>query len=71
MPFSWLTPDVAMEIGDTLGEVNRTDNVSDMVGGNFMRVRIVIDISQPLCHGRTISFGDNAEGLFPLSKRDF
>ena len=38
LPFSWLTSDVAMEIGDTLGEVIKLDNVSEMIGGNFLRI---------------------------------
>ena len=52
-----------MAIGDTLGEVIRSDNFSEMFGGNFIIVRVAIDISQPLCRGRAISFGDNAEGF--------
>lgn len=62
LPFRLLTPDVALEIGDTLGEVNKSEDSSHMVGGNFMRICVAIDISQPLCCRRTISFGNNVEG---------
>ena len=48
-----------MEIGDTLGEVIKLDNVSGMIGGNFLRIRVAIDTSQPLCRGRSICFDDN------------
>ena len=59
LPLSWLTPNVAMEIGDSLGEVNKTVDISDMVGGNCMRTRVIIDITQPLCRGKIISLGVN------------
>ena len=52
-----------MEIGDTLGEVIKLDNVSGMIGGNFLRIRVAIDTSQPLCHGRSICFDDNIQGF--------
>ena len=38
LPLTCLSPDVAMEIGESLGDVNKSVNVSDMVGGNFMRI---------------------------------
>ena len=63
LPFSWLTSDVAMEIGDTLGEVIKFDNVSEMIGGNFLRIQVAIDTSQPLCRGRSICFDDNIQGF--------
>ena len=59
LPLTCLNPDVAMEIGDSLGDVNKSINVSDMVGGNFMRIWVLIDITRPLCHGRIISLGNN------------
>ena len=48
-----------MEIGDSLGEVNKSVEISDMVGRNFMRIRVIMDITQPLCRGRIIFFGVN------------
>ena len=51
LPFSHLTPETAMDIGQTLGTVVLSEDTSDMMGGNFMRVRVIIDISQPLCRG--------------------
>ena len=38
LPLTCLSPDVAMEIGESLGDVNKSVNVSDRVGGNFMRI---------------------------------
>jgi len=37
------------------------DEQSKMIGGNFLRVRVAIDISQPLCRGRKISIEDGSE----------
>lgn len=47
LPFSLLTPEIAVDIGNSLGEVRRSEDTLDMVGGNFMRVRVAMDISQP------------------------
>ena len=55
LPLSYLTLEVALEIGESLGTVNKSVGISDMVGGNFMRIRVLIDITRPLCHGRIIS----------------
>ena len=46
--FVFLSPDVAISIGETLGDVQRMDEQFEMTGGNFLRVRVAIDISQPL-----------------------
>lgn len=62
LPFSLLSLDVAISIGENLGEVQQMDNQSKMIGGNFLKVRAVIGISQPLCQGRKISFEDDSEG---------
>ena len=45
LPLICLTSNVAMEIGESLGDVNKSVNVSDMVGGNFMQIRVLIDIT--------------------------
>ena len=59
LPLICLTSNVAMEIGESLGDVNKSVNVSDMVGGNFMQIRVLIDITCPLCRSRIISLGTN------------
>ena len=38
-----------MDIAQTLGTVVLYEDTSKMMGGNFMQVRMLIDISQPLC----------------------
>ena len=59
LPLGYLTPEVALEIGESLGTVNKSVALSDMVGGNFIRIRVLFDITRPLCRGRIISLDSN------------
>ena len=54
LPFSFLTPEVAVSIGETLGVVAIPKDRSEIRGGNFMRVRVAIDITKALCRGRRV-----------------
>ena len=40
--------ETTIELGETLGEMS-TDEEKEMVGGDFIRVRVKIDVSKPLC----------------------
>lgn len=60
--FRFLTTEVAISIGETLGVVAIPKNRSEMRGGNFMRVRVVIDITKALCKGRRVSWSLESEG---------
>ena len=62
LPFSFLTTRVAVSIGETLGVVAIPKDRSEMRGGNFMRVRVVIDITKALCRGRHVSWSLESEG---------
>lgn len=62
LPFNLLTLEVAMDIAQTLGTVVLYEDTSKMMGGNFMQVRVLIDISQPLCRDRQVIFEDGLEG---------
>ena len=42
--------------------VDKTTHPSEIIGGSFMRARVVIDVSLPLCRGRLISFNEGEEG---------
>lgn len=57
-----LSPEIAPDIGETLWEVVRMEDTSAMVGGNFLRVRVAIDILHPLCRGRKITYDGRSEG---------
>ena len=67
LPFSHLTEEVAFKLGDTLGTVIRTRDTSDMRGGTFMRVRVSLNILEPIYHGRRVTFGQNSEGWVSFS----
>ena len=43
-----LDPETAIELGETLGEVSTKEVEKEMVGGDFVRVRVKIDVSKPL-----------------------
>ena len=62
LPYSLLTTEVAVHLGESLGEVNVPNDPTEMKGGNLMRVRVTIDIAEPLCRGRRVDFDDDNEG---------
>ena len=51
LPFLLLTKDAALSIGETIGTVTKPKDVGEMKAGSFMRVRVEVDISKPLCRG--------------------
>lgn len=53
--FSYLTNEVALSIGESLGAVTIPKDGSEMTRGNFMRVRVAVDITKALCRGRRVS----------------
>nr|POE89398.1 hypothetical protein CFP56_01758 [Quercus suber] len=52
LPVDRLDIPTAIQIGKTVGMVSELEHESDMIGGDFMRVRVEVDISKPRCHGR-------------------
>lgn len=52
IPVRFLNRKVAEDLCEVVGLVCRMDNVNEMDGGSFMRVRVLIDINTPLCRGR-------------------
>ena len=67
LPFSLLTEEVAFKLGDILGNVIRTRDSSNMKGGTFMRVKVSLNILEPICHGRHVTFRQNSEGWISFS----
>ena len=61
IPFRYMNRRVAEDICAVIGVVDRTTSTDEMEGGSFMHVRILIDISLPLCHGRVLSLEDGGE----------
>lgn len=57
LPFKFMTPKTAEFIGETIGPIIKANDSMEMKGGTFMRVRVRVrvDVTQPLCQGRKIS----------------
>lgn len=50
-----MTRKVAESLCEVIGEFEQTNGAVDEDGGSFFRVKVVADISLPLCRGRTIT----------------
>ena len=54
------TKSVGWSIGATLGEVEKVDaNEKGFCLGKFKRVRVLMDISIPLCRGQKVRLGEH------------
>lgn len=51
-----MTTEVAEKLCDIIGKVVRSIGVETEEGSCFMRVRVKVDIAEPLCRGRLITF---------------
>lgn len=49
IPVRLMSKKVVEEICDTIREVHKLTSVVDEEGGNFIQVRIIVNISLPLC----------------------
>ena len=56
IPIRFMTREVTENICDTVGTVCRSIGGVDEDGGRFMRVKVKLDISLPLCRGRVVTF---------------
>ena len=55
LPTMCQTKEVGMSIGATLGEVEKVDaNGKGFSLGSFLRIRVLLDVSLPLCRGRKV-----------------
>ena len=61
LPLRLLDPETAIELGETLGEVLTDEAKKEMVGGDFVRVRVRIDVSKPLSRGRRVVLDEGTE----------
>ena len=49
LPFPLQTVETAFSIGETIAPVIKPKDLGEILGANFMRVRVVLDVSKPLC----------------------
>lgn len=47
--------------GVLLGQIIPPKDLAECEGENFIRIRVSMDISGPLCHGRLVSLGKDKE----------
>ena len=53
--------EVAENICDIVGEVQKLASAVTDEGGHFIRVRVMIDITLPLCQGRVITLENGSK----------
>ena len=61
IPVRFMNKRVAKGLCEIVGQVCHLQNAPTEDGGSFMRVWVLVDISQPLCRGRVIAFDNNRE----------
>ena len=61
IPVRFRTKTIAEKICGAVGLVNTNTDASEVMGDGFVRVRVAIDVSQPLCRGRVISLENGKE----------
>ena len=61
LPVNRLNEKTAYEIGNSLGEVSKVAQVGELIGGDFLRVRVVVNVSRPLNRGRKVLLGKDGE----------
>lgn len=59
MPLACMSREVGWSIGSSVGEVEEVDATADRIGwGKFLRVKVVVDLSEPLARGRMLNVKD-------------
>ena len=56
-----MTTTVAETLCEPIGQILKLPNAKTEKCGGFMQVRVIVDISQPLCCGRVVALDDSRE----------
>ncbi|XP_075654859.1 uncharacterized protein LOC142625033 [Castanea sativa] len=59
---STLNFETAQSLGESIGVFMNPRDPSEMRGCNFMKVRVAVDISKPLCRGRRVTWDQDSDG---------
>jgi hypothetical protein len=60
LPLACMNSAVGYQIGSSVGQVEEVDLVEDVAWGEFLRVRILLDLSKPLSRGRMLKIKSNS-----------
>ena len=63
IPPRFMTMDAALKICNVVGEVARLKEFNKIDRGNFLRLKVKLDLSLPLCRGRLISLESGKQVL--------
>ncbi|XP_065615766.1 uncharacterized protein LOC136061661 [Quercus suber] len=61
LPIKFMNVRAATKICEVLGTVLPSTNPHEYEGGNFVRIRVSLDVTIPLCRGRLVSIGRDKE----------
>ncbi|XP_065624928.1 uncharacterized protein LOC136065537 [Quercus suber] len=61
IPIRFRNKEIAEQICESVGTILYPDGAPECDGGSFIRVRVKVDISQPLCRGKLITLEDGKD----------
>ena len=61
LPVNKLNERIAYGIGNNIGEVSRASQFGEVIGGNFLRIRVGINVTRPLSRGHKVLLGNDRE----------
>ncbi|KAL0011760.1 hypothetical protein SO802_006868 [Lithocarpus litseifolius] len=61
IPIGHRSKSVAEDICEAIGRVDRSTKALDNEGGSYVRVRVSMDVYQPVCRGRVVTFEEGGK----------